>query len=48
MNELGALMVAGSGEAAPHQRDLFEARIRATVRYADPAAWITATPLPRR
>ena len=43
MNELGALIVAGSGEADSYQRDLFEARVRATVRYADPAAWITAT-----
>lgn len=43
MNELGALIVTGSGEADSYQRDLFEARVRATVRYADPAAWITAT-----
>jgi hypothetical protein len=36
-------ILAGSGEANSYQRDLFEARIRATVRYADPAAWMTAT-----
>jgi len=39
---LEALFVAGSGEANSLQPDLFEARTRATVRYADPAAWITA------
>jgi hypothetical protein len=43
MSDLGAFIVAGSGEADSYQRDLFEARVRATVRYADPAAWITAT-----
>ena len=43
MSELNALIVAGYGEADSYRRDLFEARIRATVRYADPAAWITAT-----
>jgi hypothetical protein len=41
MNELDKLMVAGSGEAGASQRDLFDARVRATVRYADPAAWTT-------
>ena len=43
MNELYKLTVAGSGEAGSSQRDLFDARVRATVRYADPAAWTTAT-----
>jgi len=36
------LIVVGSGEATAHQPSLFEAKIRSTVRYADPAAWITA------
>jgi hypothetical protein len=39
---LHGLIVAGTGEADSYRRDLFEARVRATVRYADPAAWITA------
>jgi hypothetical protein len=43
MNELNTLTVVGSGEAGSSQRDLFDARVRATVRYADPAAWTTAT-----
>ncbi|MGD0682498.1 MAG: hypothetical protein ABR990_10635 [Terracidiphilus sp.] len=43
MNELDKLTVAGSGEAGESRRDLFDARVRATVRYADPAAWTTAT-----
>jgi len=43
MNELDKLTVAGSGEAGTSQRELFDARVRATVRYADPAAWTTAT-----
>ena len=42
MNDLDALVVAGSGEARSPCPELFEARTRATVRYADPAAWITA------
>jgi hypothetical protein len=42
MNELHKLTVAGSGEAGTSRRDLFDARVRATVRYADPAAWTTA------
>jgi hypothetical protein len=37
------LIVAASGEADAYQPGLFEARVRATVRYADPAAWTTAT-----
>ncbi len=43
MSELHALIVVGSGEASAHQPGLFDAKVRATVRYADPAAWITAT-----
>jgi hypothetical protein len=39
---LDTLVVAGSGEANSLHPELFEARARATVRYADPAAWITA------
>jgi hypothetical protein len=39
---LETLAVAGSGEASTLQPELFEARARAIVRYADPAAWITA------
>ena len=42
MNGLATLVVAGSGEARSPRPDLFEARARTTVRYADPAAWITA------
>jgi hypothetical protein len=42
MSEMTALIVAGSGEATSHDPTLFEAKIRATVRFADPAAWITA------
>jgi hypothetical protein len=36
------MIVAGTGEAASHDPGLFEAKIRSTIRYADPAAWITA------
>lgn len=43
MSDLNSLIVAASGEADAHRPDLFEARIRATVRFADPAAWTTAT-----
>jgi hypothetical protein len=35
-------MVAATGEADEPRLELFEPRTRATVRYADPAAWITA------
>ena len=42
MNEQDKLTVAGSGEAGTSQRGLFDARVRAIVRYADPAAWTTA------
>jgi hypothetical protein len=47
MSEANAFIVAGSGEADSYQRDLFEAKARATVRYADPAAWVTATAVAR-
>jgi hypothetical protein len=43
MSDLSAFIVAGSGEAAAFERDLFDPRIRASIRYADQAAWITAT-----
>jgi hypothetical protein len=43
MSELYQLTVAGSGETGSSQRDRFDAKVRATVRYADPAAWTTAT-----
>jgi hypothetical protein len=43
MSEMYQLMVAGSGESGSSQRDMFDARVRATVRYADPAAWTTAS-----
>jgi len=43
MNDLDQLMVIAEGEASSSRRDLFDARVRATVRYADPAAWTTAT-----
>jgi len=36
-------VVGGTGKADAPRPDLFEARTRATVRYADPAAWTTAT-----
>jgi hypothetical protein len=37
-----ALTIVGKGEARQPQPELFEARLRAVVRYADPAAWISA------
>lgn len=46
MNWPGCSLI-GSGEADSPQMDLFEARIRATIRYADPAAWTTATAVAR-
>jgi len=42
VSERFPLIVAGTGQATSHDPSLFEAKIRATVRYADPAAWITA------
>ncbi|MGA3372304.1 MAG: hypothetical protein ABSC48_11155 [Terracidiphilus sp.] len=47
MSQAHTFIVAGSGEADSYQRELFEAKARATVRYADPAAWITATAVAR-
>ena len=47
MSEMYSLIVAGSGEAASHLPSLFEAKVRSTVRYADPAAWITANAVTR-
>ena len=41
------LVVAGSGSADRHQPDLFDPRARAVIRYADPAAWITAVAIAR-
>ena len=41
MSEPKTFILAASGEADSYRRDLFEARIRATVRYADPAAALT-------
>jgi hypothetical protein len=43
LSNLDALIVAASGEADSYRPDLFEAKTRATVRFADPAAWTTAT-----
>jgi hypothetical protein len=43
----GALTVIGKGEAEKPEPGLFEPRARATVRYADPAAWITAAAVAR-
>ncbi len=37
-----ALMIMGKGEARQPQPELFDARLRTIVRYADPAAWICA------
>ena len=47
MNRWGTLAVAGSGEANAALLELFESRARATIRYADPSAWITATAVAR-
>lgn len=46
-NGLCNAVVIGSGEATAVQPELFEARTRSTVRYADPAAWITAAAVAR-
>jgi hypothetical protein len=40
---LDDFVVAASGEADSYRPDLFEAKTRATVRFADPAAWTAAT-----
>jgi hypothetical protein len=42
MSEMNSFTVAGSGEATAHDPSLFDPKIRNTIRYADPAAWITA------
>ena len=47
MNDLSAFLIAGSGEAEAFERDLFDPKIRASIRYADQAAWITATAVTR-
>ena len=47
MNDLSAFIVAGLGEADAFERDLFDPKIRASIRYADQAAWITATAVNR-
>jgi hypothetical protein len=44
---LETMVIVGSGEAESYQPDLFDARARTTVRFADPAAWITATAVAR-
>lgn len=43
MNESARLAVSGLGEAMSPRPELFEPKSRAAVRYADPAAWITAS-----
>jgi hypothetical protein len=43
----GDLIVVARGEADQPQRELFDAPTRASVRYADPAAWTTATAIAR-
>jgi hypothetical protein len=43
VSNFDALIAAASGEADSYRPDLFEAKTRATVRFADPAAWTTAT-----
>jgi hypothetical protein len=42
-HEQGVLLVTGRGEAVASKRDRFDAPALAAIRYADPAAWITAT-----
>lgn len=44
---LDALAVIGTGEATVWERDLFDPSVRTVIRYADPAAWITATAVAR-
>jgi len=41
------LVVLSRGEADEPKRDLFGPELRTTVRYADPASWVTATALAR-
>jgi hypothetical protein len=47
VSNVDALIVVTSGEADSYRPDLFEAKTRATVRFADPAAWTTATAVAR-
>jgi hypothetical protein len=47
MLESAEVVIAGSGEADAPQMELFSSIARSTVRYADPAAWITATAVSR-
>jgi hypothetical protein len=41
------LTLVSRGEADAWERDLFETHARTAIRYADPAAWITATAVAR-
>jgi hypothetical protein len=41
------LRIIGHGEAQQPEPNLFEARLRAVVRYADPASWIVAAAVAR-
>jgi hypothetical protein len=43
VSNLNDLIFIASGEADAYRPDLFEAKTRQTVRFADPAAWTTAT-----
>jgi len=43
MSESHQFVVVGSGAAGSSQRGRFDSRVRSIVRYADPAAWTTAT-----
>jgi hypothetical protein len=47
VSDLASLVVIGTGEADLPDPNLFEAKARAIVRYADPAAWTTATAVAR-
>jgi hypothetical protein len=40
--QFASLCVIGRGEATASEPELFDPKARATVRYADPASWITA------
>jgi hypothetical protein len=42
-----APLIVGKGEARQPHPELFEPRLRTVVRYADPAAWITAAAVSR-
>jgi hypothetical protein len=44
---IASMSISGKGEANQPEPDLFEARLRTVVRYADPAAWITAAAVAR-